>query len=211
MISYLDRLPEQLKRPGNAAAGEIELQSVADHEAEFGVVYEDNYFLVVQDRVKFPSGRIGGYGRVIERASLTGISGTVMIPVVADQIVFVQIFRHATRQWEWELPRGYQEPDVSAEDNARREIVEELGVAPVRVELVGSVKPNTGLLSTEVSVYFTRLPNDFARLQPADPDEGIGRIRLVQYDDINNFLLKNVTCGFSLSGILLARLNKLIP
>lgn len=210
-MDYLSRLPESLRRQGDASHGEIELLPATDDQQNLvGIVYEDDYLMVVQDPVKFPSGRVSTYGRVVEQASLHGNCGTVMVPIMQGHVVFLNIFRHATRQWEWELPRGFQEPGISAEENARKELREELGIDPESLVHVGLVKPNTGLLSGEAVVFVAHLPNRSDALATHDIDEGVGRIRLVEMGQLDVFLCDHVTCGFSLSAILLARLHKQI-
>ncbi|MEO0445400.1 MAG: NUDIX hydrolase [Verrucomicrobiota bacterium] len=207
---YLNRLPEHLRYRGNHAEGEIELQPVSSEDSDVGIIYEDLYVLVVRDPVRFPSGVRGAYLRVINQSELTGSGGTVVLPIWDGKVVFIRIFRHPTRSWEWELPRGFQEPGITEEENVVAEMREEIGVGTETVIRLGAISPNTGLLSGRVSVYQAHL--SASPLAGGNPgaDEGIQEVREVPLMELDVFLLEHVTCGFSLSAVTLARLRKAI-
>ena len=60
----------------------------------------------MRDPVRFPSGKLGTYLRILEPSALDGAAGVVLLPV-RDNVIFLrEVFRHATRRWELELPRG---------------------------------------------------------------------------------------------------------
>ena len=73
-------MPSRLTRPGDYQQNEIEL--IRDDEAcadgRCGILYEDSFVLLVRDAVKFPSGKLGYYVRVIEQAELRGTAGTIV-------------------------------------------------------------------------------------------------------------------------------------
>lgn len=203
MPSYLDRLPAHLRTPGEHSAGEIEILVPGDDPA-FGILYEDPYILLVRDRVRFPNGKEGGYLRIINTAELTGSPGTVMIPTWKDEIVFVRIFRHATRSWEWELPRGFQEPGISEQANAEKEIFEELGVMAASVKRIGGFNANTGLLTGEIGVYTVELAADPESAGKPETAEGITHFRAVSKEQLRAFLRdEKVRCGISLAALFL--------
>lgn len=205
---YLERLPEKLKLPGSTRDGEIQLRPLSDNEdIREGIVYEDDYVILVRDPVTFPNGREGHYLRLIERSSLeNGVSGTVMVPATSSHIFFIRVFRHATRTWEWELPRGFQEPGLTPLQNAEKEIVEEIGIQPLTVVELGKIKPNTGMLSSEVFSFAATLPENADGLVAPQTSEAIEMVRPVPFSELSQFLREHVTCGFSLSAILQAHL-----
>ena len=205
MNSYLSRLPSHLTAVGDVSAGEIELREVAAGENSYGIVYEDPYILVIKDPVTFPGGRRGSYVRIVDQSQLKGGSGTVIVPIVDQHVVFVNLFRHATRQWEWELPRGYLDPGMTAEANAIKETHEEIGIEPEQVEMIGRVKPNTGLLSTDASVFVAHLPSDCRNQLKGQTEESIRDIAVVPFTEIDAFVIEHVQCGFSISGLFLTK------
>ena len=80
--------------------------------AKIGVVLDDPYNIIVRDLVQFPDGDMRGYGRSIATASLRGGKGVVVLPEYEGKIMLLHQYRHATRQWHYEVPRGYGEPNT---------------------------------------------------------------------------------------------------
>lgn len=202
--SYLDRLPEPLRYRGDATKQEVEI--LAPESPEFGIQFEDDYVMLVVDRVRHPDQRVGGYTRVVGKGEVTGSSGSIIIPVLEDSVVFVEIFRHATRSWQWELPRGYQEPGLTYEENARQELQEELNVTAEHIQqLPSGVLSNTGILSGKANVFVATIPANQRNHLQVQSSEAIRRFSTVSKASLDNWVLENVCCGFSLSALFLAR------
>lgn len=211
MDSYLDRLPPALKKRGDSTQGEIQIVDRSDADSKTGVLYEDKYILLVKDPVRFPNGRLGTYLRVIGTSELTGGGGTVMVPIWHGHVIFIRLFRHATRTWEWELPRGFQEPDLSEEENARQEIQQEIHRPVLKVTRIGETKANTGLLSGAASNFLVEVGDPFVSHESDAEGEGISESRLVPFGEVDRFILgAPVTCGFSLAALFQARLRNLL-
>jgi len=208
--NYLEFLPEALRYCGSYQNGEIELRSPIEGE-EYGILYKDKYVLLIKDPVIFPTGVSGKYLRLVEAAALTGRTGTVIIPTVDSQVVFVNIFRHATRQWEWELPRGFQEKDHTTVQNAFKETKEEIDVEPISVESLGTIAPNTGMLSGCAEAFIAIMPSGSLQEMKGQKLESIRAVKGVRIDELDQFLLDHVRCGFSLSAIFLAKLRGKLP
>lgn len=202
--NYLDRLPERLRKVGSHAEGEIEILSPDPGEDGFGVLYEDKYILLLRDKVRFPEGSIGGYLRLLNQSDLKGSSGSVVVPVVGDSVVFIRTFRHAIREWSWELPRGFQEEGLSEEANARKELHEELGGEVIKIARIGEVNANTGLLAGTIGVYRALLREGSLPVVPEDRIESIRGWELVNASGIPRFLAeKKVVCGITLAALFL--------
>ncbi|HAN98956.1 MAG TPA: hypothetical protein DCQ98_16665 [Planctomycetaceae bacterium] len=210
MSDYLDRLPEAMRDRGNSEAGEIEILDREPGDPTTGIVFENRWFMVVTDPVRFPDGRTGTYSRVIESAALGGHNGTVVVPLTEDAVGFVRIFRHATRSWEWELPRGFREPGLDGEANARNELLEETGLEAGSVRLVGRVNPNTGLFAGSIEVFVAQIARGEVHRAEASRSEAIREVRFVPLEELDEFLLDEVTCGLSLNAIFFAKLQGLL-
>ncbi|HEX2195970.1 MAG TPA: NUDIX domain-containing protein, partial [Actinomycetota bacterium] len=92
-----------------------------------GVVYEDEYVVLLRDAVAFPDGRLGTYIRMVgPRAEPTGVA---VLPIHDQKVVLVRHFRHATRSRHWEIPRGFWIEGLTGEQVARQELEEELGIS----------------------------------------------------------------------------------
>lgn len=140
---------------GNASQGEIEI--LAEANEPLPVVFENSHLVVINDRVLFPNKQVGTYLRLFHPAEMAGAQGTVLVPRHEGRYLLVKIFRHSTRSWELEFPRGFPEPDLSVEENAAKELMEELGAEASEFRLLGEINPNSGLLATQAKVFLAEL------------------------------------------------------
>jgi ADP-ribose pyrophosphatase len=65
----------------------------------------------------------------------------------AGDFVLVRQFRPAIERMTLELPAGHVDPGETPAESARRELIEETGLAPARIEPLGPLAPDTGRLS----------------------------------------------------------------
>jgi ADP-ribose pyrophosphatase len=126
--------------------------------AEFskvGIVSEDQYLIWLRDAVYFPKGVPGTYDRLIWKSSkLSGPAGVVVLPVLPDGKVVLNLnFRHATRSWELELPRGALRENETVEEGAVRELKEETGLGVASLQFLGNVMADSGILGNVGPVY----------------------------------------------------------
>lgn len=165
-FNYLDRYPKTLSFLGNAHHGEIEIifdkQKIFDIQQKtgrkVGIVAEDNYWLWINDAVKFPNGTYGVYGRLLWRQSLAGATGVaVMVMLPNGKIALNRNFRHTTRSWEYELPRGGVDIGETIEAAAAREVQEETGMIIDQLQLLGQIAVDSGVTNAVVSVFFARI------------------------------------------------------
>jgi len=152
----------------------------ASQFARTGVVAEDPYWLWVRDPVIFPSGAMGTYNRIVWRQSLEGLTGVVVVPVTEEGRIMVNVnFRHATRIWEMELPRGCVEKGEAAEHAALGELKEETGLEVESLRLLGSVPPDTGLTTAVCDVFLGKVSaKSAANQEESEAIEGIYPMRV---------------------------------
>ncbi|MFC0039747.1 NUDIX hydrolase [Actinomadura rayongensis] len=88
--------------------------------------------------------------------------------------MLLRVFRHATRRWHVEFPRGFAEAGETGAQTAARELTEEVGVPPAVVEPLGTLHTDTGMTSGEVGLFWARID------APPRPGggEGIDRVLL---------------------------------
>ncbi|GAA0937253.1 NUDIX hydrolase [Actinocorallia libanotica] len=132
-----------------------------------GVVYEDPYGMTLRDAVRRPDGSLGTYTRRLNPGNAPGV---VILPVCSGEVVLLRHFRHSTRQWHLELPRGYGTPGAVADDDARRELLEELGALATALVPLGVVHPDTGQMSTAAALYYAEIEE----FRDTGEEEGIG-------------------------------------
>lgn len=174
-----------------------------------GILVEDNYFLIVRDLVEFPNGKKGGYLRLIPKASLEGGSAVAILPVHEDKIILLRNFRHATRNWELEIPRGFGEKGISSEDNARKELLEETGLYANKLIQLGTLQIDTALRSSPVFLFYAEIKE--LKESTLDTDEVIsGKIFLKQTEFEDMIKQRNITDAFTISAYCTAKLWGLI-
>lgn len=138
--------------------------------ASVGIAYQDPYLRLVRDAVVFPDGSPGIHHRVL---SNTHPSGTAVLPIYDDRLVLIRHFRHPSRRWHWEIPRGAIEPGSDPETTARTEIAEEIGGEIRELVPLGLIYGATSLVSGAVAIYMAKL----SRLGAPQLGEGISGIR----------------------------------
>jgi ADP-ribose pyrophosphatase len=129
-------------------------------------VYKGRVFSVETGRRRFPNGSEHEVEIVRHAASV------VLIPILDDgRVVIVKQYRAPIDREMWEFPAGRLNEGESAEDAARRECEEEIGLVPQRVERVRGLYPAPGFCDEEL--IFFRVSE--LRKPPADsphkPDE----------------------------------------
>jgi len=170
-----------LAKQGDPARGEIELvldpkraarieqtlkerwkangvaQANLNKRAQSGVLMEDQYFILLKDPVIFPNGADGLYSRLIHASMLQGTIGAAALPITPEgKIVLNLNYRHATRGWEFELPRGFARDGEAPLQTVIRELKEETGLVSEPPVLLGKVAPDTGILASVPHVYLCR-------------------------------------------------------
>jgi ADP-ribose pyrophosphatase len=80
------------------------------------------------------------------------------MPILPDgKIVLNCNYRHTTRSWEIELPRGVINVGESAEDAARRETLEETGMAIDDIIQLGAIPPDSGVVSAVIPIFMAKV------------------------------------------------------
>src|SRR2546429_7652906 len=93
-------------------------------------VYEGQLCGTRRDKVIEPSGVRA------TREVITHPGSVVVLPVLADgRILLIQQYRHATRQYLWELVAGRMDPGETPKAAAARELIEETGYRAKRFRI----------------------------------------------------------------------------
>ncbi len=105
------------------------------------VIYQGPVFGLRRDEVLEPSGVRA------RREVITHPGSVVVLPVLPNgKIVMIRQYRHATRQYMWELVAGRKEPEETPEEGAARELLEETGYRAKRCKIFLDVFPTPGFL-----------------------------------------------------------------
>jgi ADP-ribose pyrophosphatase len=177
-----------------------------------GVVYEDPYLIVVRDAVRRPDGSLGTYTRTM---SASGFAGVAVLPLLDGKVVLLRHFRHATRNWHLEIPRGFGEAGVSAAQQALQELREEIEAEVASLIYLGAFHTNTGSASDQVELFLAEI----LALGSPQAAEGIDAIevrsptevaQLIHGDEADGFL-GTITDSFTIGAFTRAWLRGLLP
>jgi ADP-ribose pyrophosphatase len=208
--AYLQLKQEEPELFENPAGGfqilfdPLEIEKVEPENAnpwrKIGVQYRDPYFVFLRDAVRFPDGSIGAYSRVLLAPERT--DGVAFLPVHQGKFLLLRQFRHATRRFHIEAPRGFGEPGKSPEENARRELYEELGLEAHKLTPLGPMFTDPGMTNIKVHLFRVETCGGNPR---TDINEGIASIEAFTPDELKNAVAGGqITDAFTLA--LVARL-----
>jgi len=175
--------------------------------AEIGLVYSDPYIVILRDLVEFPSGSKGSYFRIMNQADLQGGQGAAVLTSMNNKFLLLHQYRHPIRSWSYEIPRGFGEPGVLAEQQAKNEVSEETQGELIDLIDLGSYHSNTGLEGNKVELFFANLKSIG---KPAQ-DEGIESYLWVSLSELEEMIATGkITDGFTIAAYTKAKLLGLL-
>jgi len=175
--------------------------------ADIGIVLDDPYIIVLRDLVEFPNGFRGGYFRLINRADLAGGQGVVALSEMDGRFLLLHQYRHSTRSWSYEVPRGFGESGVAAEEQVKSEVWEEVSGEIAKLIDLGVYFNNTGLEGNKVKLFYAKLKSVG---QPAQ-DEGIESFLWVSLAELEEMIVNaKITDGFTIAAYTRAKLRGLL-
>jgi ADP-ribose pyrophosphatase len=126
------------------------------------VVYQGLIFGVRRDEVLEPT------GVRTTREVITHPGSVVVMPVLPDgRIILIQQYRHAARQFLWELVAGRMDPGESVRQAAVRELIEETGYRAKRLRVFLDLFPTPGFLEERMYILLA----ERLKLGEAEPEE----------------------------------------
>jgi len=111
------------------------------------MIYQGKVFGVRRDEVAEPNGLRA------TREVITHPGSVVVLPVLEDgRIVMIRQYRHATRQYLWELVAGRIDGGEAVKKAAARELLEETGYRAKRYSVFLDVFPTPGFLEEHMYI-----------------------------------------------------------
>ena len=152
-------LPEITDRKQENALVKCWLRLEELYGYDFGVVYNSRYNTMVVDPVvtlkKTKDRPFYPYERIVPTS---GKDGVVMIPRYNGRFILIRQFRHAIREEQYSFPRGFAENGGGSNENAVRELQEELNVHEILAQKqLGRVAADSGLTSTQAYIFLIDL------------------------------------------------------
>lgn len=179
------RNPDEIQQAQRDVRVEREAAGFPTLDLRVGVLAEDHYLgCVIRDAVRFADGRTGLYNRVVA----TG--GVVVLPLIGDSVALIRIFRHPARRWFLEAPQGFVAKGADVFQEARRELIEEIGATVSEIIPLGVLYTSTALTSENLKMFAARISSVGA----PQISEGIEAVRLVPREAIDGLLLDGTIC-----------------
>jgi 8-oxo-dGTP pyrophosphatase MutT (NUDIX family) len=136
------------------------------------------------------------------------VPGAAMVVVLDDDERVLMMWRHRfiLKRWVWELPGGYLDPAEEPLTAAAREVEEETGWRPRRMERLVGFQPMVGTIDQDNVVFLAR-GADFVGTAP-DINEA-ERIAWIPLDRVAHLMADgSIVSAGSVAGLLAARLLK---
>lgn len=200
-VILLDK--DEIREAEVQTAHRLKTKHLSTELAQVGIVYQDQYRMIIRDAVRFPNGLLGTYVRIVR----DGVAGVIILPVYQEHILLIRHFRHATRTWHLEIPRGFGEKDFSSEENARRELEEEIRATISHLVSLGQVYPDAGALS-EYNDFFYAEVGSYGELEA---NEAIVELLPIPIPEFERMIRENeINDGFTLTAYALAKAKGLL-
>ena len=180
------------------------------HWYDLGIVAEDAWVVILRDLVLFPEGNYGGYVRKLNRASEVELKGhdVIILPIVDDRILLLKHFRHEDRKLHLEIPRGFGENGLTASDNAKKELYEELKLVPKKLESIGGLQPDGKLRS---QVYFAAYVDNLRDISISN-EEGIDFYECISFESFKDKIKRGeIDDPYTINSFAYAVLQGIIP
>lgn len=187
----------------NIVTDPTELEKFDRENGPVGVVYSNRWINFVVDVIDDGAGKYI-YSRIIPAQRGAGV---VAVSVYDGKIAFIRHIRHAVRSREYmfELPRGFLDPDTDAAGQVVRELQEEIGAKVEEVKVIGRTIADGGQSGGEVVIAAARI-SSIGELQT---EEGVIKCELLTEKEAENAVAEGKTIdGFTQTALYLYRLAK---
>ena len=160
-------------------------------------IFQGRVFTLVKENITLENGTTTDV-EFIEHPGAAAI-----VPFLDDhRILLLKQYRHALKQYIWEIPAGTLDPREDVITCARRELIEETGYAADGWQKLGEITPLPGYSDERIHIYLA------TELKPAeqnlDEDEIIN-VQAMKFKDAFNMIGKEeIQDAKSIAGLFMA-------
>lgn len=159
---------------------------------KYGLVYRSLWHTLLVDPISSGEGNFFPYERVLPSAN----DGVVMVTKHNDNFMLLKQFRHAIRREQYSFPRGFAESNSTPQENAVRELQEEIGAVVTKSPVpLGRIAPDSGLTGGCAFVFMVEVDE----YRTSSGHEGIKEIIEVSKAELSTMILEGrIDDGFTL-------------
>jgi ADP-ribose pyrophosphatase len=170
-----------------------------------GIVFQDRYGMILRDAVRFPGGALGTYIRFL--GNVDSGPSAIILPRYKGDVLLIRRFHHATRTWHLEIPIGLGVKDLTSEENARRELTEELGATVSHLVPIGKLEEGPGLTGSPAELFYAEIES----YGEVNKQEGIAEVLQVKVPEFERMMRDGeITDSFTIIAHLRANLHGLL-
>ena len=126
-----------------------------------------------------------------------------MVPMLNnEEVVLIKQYRHAIREYIWEIPAGTLDPEETPLNCARRELVEEIGYSAADWHQLATITPLPGCSDERIHIFLAMDLKPAA--QHLDADEMIDVHKMNLSEALQMILAGQIRDGKTISGLFLA-------
>jgi 8-oxo-dGTP pyrophosphatase MutT (NUDIX family) len=169
-------------------------------------VYKSRFISVANDSVEFPNGVEGTYNVV----SMGEAKGALIVPIAFRRGIpyfgLVNQYRYPIKSESVEFPRGGA--DKISPEGAEVEVYEELGQSSKRLDLIGTLHPDTGILSTEVGIWIALMDESVLDLDHEEKITGLRPTWVSEDSFISMIFNGKINCSLTLAAYTMFNVNR---
>jgi ADP-ribose pyrophosphatase len=161
------------------------------------ILHEGRVFKLVKENYTLDNGVVANMDFIQHPGA------AAMVPMLnREEVILIKQYRHAIREFIWEIPAGTLDPQESPIHCARRELIEETGYSSNSWHQLGTITPLPGCSNERIHIF---LATD---LQPAkqalDKDELLNVHSMKLKKAVQMILSGEIQDGKTISGLFLA-------
>ena len=168
---------------------------------QIGVTYSSHYHIMVVDLVQSPDGNRFAYERLLPAVERGAV---VTVPIMEGKFILLKQFRHSLRAEQYAFPRGFAEEGMSAEENAKKEVEEELESRVLETKSLGTIVADSGVSGNPVDVVMCGIDHFSLKKDY----EGIQKVIALSYEELREWVASGkINDGYTLSALTLLQMK----
>jgi ADP-ribose pyrophosphatase len=161
-------------------------------------IYDGKIIKVRLDKVRLSDGK-EGYREIVE---MTSKGAVAIVPLVDDRVYFVKQYRKSLEKALLEIPAGRVDAGEEPADSARRELTEEIGFWPNKLEQIAFFYSSPGFSDEVIYLYLAR---DLVKHEAASDEGEFLEIQSIPLSEALKMISNGeIEDGKTITGLLLA-------